>query len=267
MTTQTNETSNVVETSKTNFTAKQKMILAICAMASVVIIVLSSAFATVALLTSSAAVSNVFTIGDVKITMTETKVDEDGVPVEGGGQVDTNTYKLVPNTTYTKDPRINVDPVSEGSFLFVLVRNDIEAIEDTTENGVHTIAAQLAANGWAKYTKAATGWVYVYVGFSEDSEGNSISNVNYETEKSKTVDSEFGYNAAIVMPGEYFLFKTFTIADNAPTNLYGAAKITLTAVAIQTAGFTSDTDAPHDIDEAWEAVKAAYPYINTGTAN
>ena len=255
MTTQTNETSNVVETSKTNFTAKQKMILAICAMASVVIIVLSSAFATVAYLTSSAAVSNVFTIGSVGITMTESKVDINGVLVDGGvTQVDTNTYHLVPNKTYVKDPRIVVNDGSEDSYLFVLVRNDIIGIADPDKP---SIADQMAENGWAKYTKASTGWVYVYVGIGNVPEGDA----------DKT-GGAFTSTAQRVTPGTYYLFQTFSIAPLADVSTYGAAKVTLTAVAIQDEGFVDDAPevgTKKAVDKAWEAVVATYPYIHTGT--
>lgn len=263
MTTQTNETSNVVETSKTNFTAKQKMILAICAMASVVIIVLSSAFATVAYLTSSAAVSNVFTIGSVGITMTESKVDINGVLVDGGAtQVDTNTYHLVPNKTYVKDPHITFTEKSEDSYLFVLVRNDISSIADPDKP---SIAQQMAQYGWAKYTKASTGWVYVYVGF--DAQGNSLVD---PSDAAKTEADAFNYEPMKVSEGTYYLFKEFSISPSVEEEIkkFGAAKITLTAVAIQDEGFVDDepgVGSKKAVDKAWEAVVATYPYIHTGT--
>ena len=78
---------------------KKKALIVLCALVSVVVIVATSVLATVAYLTSSAAVSNVFTIGNVGITMTETKVDSDGKKLASGEQVDTNTYCLVPNKT------------------------------------------------------------------------------------------------------------------------------------------------------------------------
>lgn len=227
-------------------TAKQKTIIALCTVLGVVAIVVSTVFATVAYLTSSAAVSNVFTIGNVGITMTESKVTPDGKLVEGGGQVDTNTYNLVPNTTYVKDPRINVAPLSEASYLFVLVRNDLAKIEaNTAENP--SIAKQLADNGWEKYTKASTGWVYVYVGAG-----------NVSADDVTKTEGTFAGTAQTVTHGEYDLFKEFSIAPKADVSTYGAAKITLTAVAIQKSGFDTLAD-------AWAAVVETYPYIHTGT--
>lgn len=232
---------------------KKKALIVLCALVSVVVIVASSVLATVAYLTSSAAVSNVFTIGNVGITMTESKVDVNGVAVDGGQtQVDTNTYHLVPDKTYVKDPHITVATGSENSFLFVLVRNDISAIADDEKP---SIAQQMAANGWAKYTKASTGWIYVYVGM----DGNGASLVP-ASDASKTDASTFAYTAKPVNEGVYYLFREFSIDPDANISTYGAAKITLTAVAIQNQGFNNSVDA------AWAAVVATYPYIHTGNS-
>ena len=226
-------------------TTKKKLFVALAAIAASVIIAVVSVVATVAYLTSSAAVSNVFTIGNVSMTMDETKVDINGVAVENGGRVDTNTYKLVPDKTYTKDPIIHVAAGSEDCYLFVLVRNDIEAIE--AQNG-STIADQLRKNGWVEYANAhaSTGKVYVYYGVDED-DSSRLNESPTPTKAGK----------------DYKLFDNFTIDKSADVSLYGAAKVTLTAVAIQTAGF-GDTDGSDPIEEAWNAVVATYPYIKTG---
>ena len=237
----------------TALTRKQKTLIALGSLIGVVAIIATTALVTAALLTSSAAVSNVFTVGEVGITMTESKVDADGKKLTGAdaAQVDTNTYCLVPNKTYDKDPVITVKDGSQESFLFVLVRNDIAAIEDTSDStNKPTIAQQLAANGWAKYTLASTGWVYVWVGVGNVPDG--------DVEKAS---GEFTATAVTVTPDTYKLFETFSIAENADTTKYGAAKVTLTAVAIQDSGFENNVDA------AWEAVKEAYPYIHTGSGS
>ena len=229
---------------------KNKVIIAICALLAVVAVAVTSVFATVAYLTSSAAVSNVFTVGNVGITLTESKVNTDGTQTDGGAtQVDTNTYHLVPNKSYTKDPRITVAAGSEDSYLFVLVRNDLEKIEDKTDpTNRPTIAQQLEELGWAKYTKASTGWVYVWVGQGNVPAGDA----------SKT-DGAFTATAITATAGDYYLFNEFSIASDADVSTYGAAKITITAVAIQDTGFEGNLDA------AWQAVVDTYPYIHTGT--
>ena len=241
---------------------RKKIIMALCTLVGVVAISVTSVLATVAYLTSSAAVSNVFTIGDVRITMTETKVDASGKKVAEGTQVDTNTYHLVPNTTYDKDPKITVNTGSEKCYLFVLVRNDIEAIEcksvavDYQHNHKGTIAEQLTENGWAKYTKASTGWVYVYVGENVDLDvGEEAGRAN-----NYVLEDTTGNVGLAVSEGTYMLFEEFTLDPNATVSSYGAAKITLTAVGIQKSGFAN-------LAQAWSAVVATYPYIHTGSAN
>ena len=231
-------------------TTKKKIFVAIASLAASVAIVVVSVFATVAYLTSSAAVSNVFTIGNVGITMDESKVNPDGTVVDGGGRVDTNTYKLVPNTKYVKDPVIHVTEGSENSYLFVLVRNDLEKIEIASDNDEEmTIAEQLAVNGWKEYTSASTGKVYAYYG--KDGSGN------------------LNTNAASVTPGDYKLFDYFMTDPKADVSTYGAAKITLTAVAIQTSGFGSNGEIGTQtaLGEAWAAIIETYPYIHTGNSS
>ena len=247
---QTNDqvTDQVVR-STAKMTVAKKLLIALCAVVSVAVIVATSVLATVAYLTSSAVVSNTFTIGKVGITLDEAKVDTDGKIIDGAERVKENVYNLVPNASYSKDPTVHVNPGSENSYLFVLIRNDIEAIADTSDPANKpTIAQQLERNGWAKYTLASTGWVYVWVG-----EDNVPENDAAKTDGSAT----FTATALTVNSGDYVLFEKFHIASNADTTAYGAAKITVTAVAIQDEGFA-------DVNAAWEAVKVTYPYIHTG---
>lgn len=240
------------ETKAVSMTFKKKLLIVLVALVSVVAIVVTSVLATVAYLTSSAAVSNVFTVGNVGIIMNESKVTPEGEVVQGAARVDTNTYHLVPNKTYVKDPIITVNAGSENSYLFCLVRNDLEGIAKD-EDDCPTIATQLKNNGWAEYTQASTGKVYVYVGFE-----------NEETRTTSCVPDN-----GLFVPGtsvakavhagrQYPLFTSFSIDEDANVSNYGAAKITLTAVAIQTAGFES-------VDAAWTAAKEAHPYIHTGS--
>lgn len=229
-------------------TAKKKFFVVLTALLATVAIVAISVFTTVALLSSSAAVSNVFTIGDVGITMNERKVNLDGTWADDGStRVDTNTYKLVPNTKYNKDPKITVKAGSESSYLFVLVRNDLENIEIVSDDADKmTIAEQLTENGWAVYTTAATGKVYVYKGYT-----GAVMN-----EKAAAVG---GAEAE-----EYKLFDYFYISPSANVSAYGAAKVTLTAVAIQTSGFGEDIGSADALGKAWKEVMNIYPYIHTG---
>ncbi|MBQ4268827.1 MAG: hypothetical protein IJB97_04160, partial [Clostridia bacterium] len=95
----------------------------------------------------------------------------------------------------------------------------------------------------------STGKVYAYYG--KDGSGN------------------LNTNAASVTPGDYKLFDYFMTDPKADVSTYGAAKITLTAVAIQTSGFGSNGEigTPAALEDAWEAIIETYPYIHTGNSS
>ena len=165
-----------------------------------VMLVVGSVFGTYAYLTSQTdTITNTFTVGNVKITMDESKVNEYGV-VQGTDRVTANTYKLVPNTTYVKDPTIHVAEGSEVCYLFVKVVNGLAAIEAGT-----TIEQQMLANGWAKLSD----YVYYYG-----------ATVDARTE-AKDVE----------------VFDEFTIRGDADVNSYKNASITITGYAVQKQGF------------------------------
>lgn len=136
-------------------TRNKALLLTLCAM----LLVVASVLGTVAYLTDRAEVKNTFTVGNVKITMDETDVDNS---TPNKDRDTANTYKLLPGHVYTKDPIIHVDASSEDCYLFVKVVNEITAIEDST----NTVAAQMAAKGW-KAVDGQSG-VYVYVGTAAD---------------------------------------------------------------------------------------------------
>lgn len=94
-------------------TKSKALLLTLCA----VLLVTASVLGTMAFLTSTASVENTFTVGSVKITLDEAKVDVNGVAVTPAERVAENSYKLMPGHTYTKDPTIHVDAASEDCFI------------------------------------------------------------------------------------------------------------------------------------------------------
>lgn len=94
-------------------TKSKALLLTLCA----VLLVAASVLGTMAYLTSTAKVENTFTIGKVEIKLDEAKVNADGIPVEGAARVTENSYKLMPGTTYTKDPTVTVKAGSEASYV------------------------------------------------------------------------------------------------------------------------------------------------------
>lgn len=92
-------------------------------------------------------VRNTFTVGNnVQISLDESKVTELG-ELDGEDRVYTNTYKLIPNHEYVKDPTVHVDADSETCYVFIKVDNGIAAIESDAEGYVN-IAEQIANNDW-----------------------------------------------------------------------------------------------------------------------
>lgn len=128
---------------------KKKILVTLSVIACALLLVVGSVAGTIAYMTSlTATVKNTFTAGNVKITMDEAKVNEDGKIVDVNVRwTDGNEYKLLPGHEYGKDPIIHVDANSEDCWLFVKIVDEIAAIQDTT-----TIADQLAANGWTLVT-------------------------------------------------------------------------------------------------------------------
>lgn len=181
-----------------------------------VLLVCVSVGATLAYLTSSAVVTNTFTVGQVTITLDETKVDAYGVADTTAGRVMGNAYKLLPGHTYTKDPVVHVAQGSEPCYLFVKVENGIAGIEATG----NTMAAQMAAKGWSLVT--GTQNVYAY---------------------STVVDAR-----TATAPVDVAVFDSFTLAGNAQVAAYANQQVVITAYAIQADGFEGKT-----AQEIWTA--------------
>ena len=227
---------------------KKKALIVLCALVSVVVIVATSVLATVAYLTATAAVSNVFTVGNVSLTMDEAKVNPDGTYVsDATNRGDTNTYNLVPGATYIKDPVIHVAAGSQASYLFITIKNDIAALADPEQP---SIAKQLKDNGWAKLAHQDVGDIYVYVGTSKMTDDGNLALT--ATKEDVTFSSV----------GDYKLFDTFTIDDShKDLSLYASAKITINAFAIQNTGLDN-------VAGAWNAIVSTYnTYLNIQPIN
>ena len=94
-------------------TKRKALLLTFCA----VLLVVASVLGTIAYLTSQDEVKNTFTVGQVAINLDEAKVNPDGTPVANADRVKANSYKLMPGTTYTKDPTVTVLKGSEESYV------------------------------------------------------------------------------------------------------------------------------------------------------
>ena len=181
---------------------------------SAMLLVAASVMGTLAYLTSQADVKNTFTVGKVGITMTESKVDENGKAI-ADTSTDSNAYKLIPGHEYDKDPTITVDSNSESCWLFVEVKNGIKALEDSN----NTIHNQITTtNGWKQLENVTTSDVY------------------YKFWNKEAADVSY------TVP----VFSSFKIATNAQsdeTNWTNNLEVKVTAYAIQADGINEASTA------------------------
>ena len=199
-------------------TKNKALLLSLCA----VLLVAASVMGTIAYLSDTESVTNTFSVGSVTITLDEEDVDSDNntadnVTLDGVIRDKANSYKLLPGHQYDKDPIVHVDVISEDCYLFVIVNNEIAAIESDAA-GDKTVAAQIAENGWAKVGETADGSLYVY----------------------GTVDDP----TAVQGGTDKTVFTTFKIdGDVTNTRLAGYAgeTIVVTAYAVQMDGFENNT--------------------------
>lgn len=208
-------------------TKSKALLLTLCA----VLLVAASMLGTMAYLTSTDEVKNTFTVGQVKITLDEAKVDENGKPVEGAARVKANSYKLLPGHTYNKDPMVTVLNGSEASYVKMTVTfskaNELDAI--FAPNGADLI------NIFNGYDSA--NWIY---------KGNT------KDAAADTRTYEFWYKEAVSAPTADValdaLFDSITVPStitNAQLASIKGMTITVNAYAIQADGFAN-------ADEAWK---------------
>ena len=198
---------------------KKIVTLLLCA----ALLVGASVAGTVAYLTADDEVVNTFTVGKVAITLDETDVDNS---TEGEERDQANAYRLIPGSTYVKDPIVHVDAESESSWVFVKVVNQLAAYEAdaTTEGTPYTrVADQIIANGW----QSLSGVDGVY--YMEYTMG--------QPDKDLEVFEQFAVAGNLEQGDDWDSAENMTI--------------TVTAYAIQKAGFESD------LAGAWTAVSTA----------
>ena len=192
---------------------KKILALLLCA----VLLIVASVAGTIAYLTDNQAVSNTFTVGNVSITMVETKVNEYGVALTGeeaGTTNEGNIYKLIPGHSYTKDPTIKVSENSEDCYIFVEIENDLGSDAALTMN-----------ENWEKVTENNNTSIWVY---GTNDEPKAV-----------------GADDNAVVP-----FSSFTFDQYADPELYENSSIDVTAYAIQTDTLENET-----AEALWDMLK------------
>ena len=157
---------------------------------------------TVAYLTDKTdAIKNTFTIGNVKIDLTETDVENNETPLA-------NSYKMIPGNEIAKDPKVTVEAGSEACWLFV----KIEKSKD-----FDTYITSAIADGWTQLS-GVDGVYYI-----------DQAAVTADTPYSVLKGDKVTVNTAV----------TQAMMDAIADKTVAEPTMTITAYAIQKAGFTT----------------------------
>lgn len=239
-------------------TKSKALLLTLCA----VLLVAASVMGTMAYLTSTDKVENTFTVGNVKITLDEAKVNTDGTLAAPAERVKANEYKLLPGHTYTKDPTVTVIKGSESSYIRLKVTfnnaTDIIAMctdPEFAEDGPTGVENAFPLIRMVNFVEAnAAKWDGIIPDNMVETE-KMLSNAKYFAydAKADTLTYYFYYNETVAAPTADValpvLFNEVTLPEWVTNTQLAALKdfqITVVAEAIQADGFD-------DADAAWAA--------------
>ena len=229
-------------------TKSKALLLTLCA----VLLVAASVLGTMAYLTSTDTVTNTFTVGKVEI-----KLDETDVTNPNGPRVKANSYKLMPGTTYTKDPTVTVKAGSEESYVRMKVTfNNATAIialctdPEFADDGPTGVENAFPLIRMVKFVEAnAAKWDGIIPDNMVDME-EMLADECYFDAANDTLTYYFYYNETVGAPdGDVVLpvlFNSITVPDWATGEQLAKLnnfKITVVAEAIQADGFKDAADA------------------------
>ena len=217
---------------------------------------------TIAYLTSTDAVKNTFTVGNVSIKLDEAKVTEDGKIVEGADRVHENDYKLLPGLTYTKDPTVTVENGSEESYVRMKVTfNNAKAIiamctdPEFAEDGPTGVENAYPLIRMVNFVEANTAkWDGIIPDNMVETE-DMLGDAKYFVydKAADTLTYYFYYTETVAAPTADVVLPTLFDSITVPEWVTGdqlkaldGFQINAVAEAIQAAGFAS-------ADEAWAA--------------
>lgn len=219
-------------------TKSKALLLTLCA----VLLVTASMLGTMAYLTSTDEVKNTFTVGQVKITLDEAQVNDDGKPIDKDGEVvddpadakrvKANSYKLLPGHTYTKDPMVTVLKGSEASYIKMTVTfSNAKELDDI-----------FAPNG-ADMTKIFNGYNpanWTYKGNTKD-----------ETKNTRTY--EFWYNGTVGAPTADVALDALFDSITVPSTITNEQLATIEGMTITVNAYAIQADGFADAKAAWAA--------------
>lgn len=227
-------------------TKSKALLLTLCA----VLLVAASVLGTMAYLTSTDTVTNTFTVGKVEI-----KLDETDVTNPNGPRVKANSYKLMPGTTYTKDPTVTVLKGSEESYVRMKVTfNNAKAIialctdPEFAEDGPTGVENAYPLIRMVNFVEAnAAKWDGIIPDNMVDTE-EMLANAKYFVydKATDTLTYYFYYNETVAAPDDDVvlpvLFDKVTLPEWVTNDQLATLEnfqITAVAEAIQADGFTN----------------------------
>lgn len=228
-------------------TKSKALLLTLCA----VLLVAASVLGTMAYLTSSAEVKNTFTVGKVEI-----KLDETDVTNPTGSRVQANSYKLMPGTTYTKDPTVTVKAGSEESYVRMKVTfNNAAALmemlpsadnlEDFSPEEIALIKKIAPILYLTNYTAVDAGWLPEYAMFGME---KTLADPNYFVydAANDTVTYIFYYPRTVMATDKDVVLPAVFTEISLPEHVTGEQlkalndfRITVVAEAIQAGSFAN----------------------------
>lgn len=216
---------------------KTKVLLTL---ACAVLLVAASVMGTLAYLTDKDTVTNTFAVGQVKISLDEAPVDENGKATTGE-RVSTNSYKLLPGHEYDKDPTVTVKGGSEEAYIKMVVTvnkaDELDKIfKEHTEITLSSVIQGYDGNKWLLQGD----------GGEKDANGNRTYTFYYYKTVSALEKGEDGKYKDVVLEDLFTSIKVPGVLTNEEIATIQDMTITVNAYAIQKDGF--DT-----ADAAWAA--------------
>jgi len=232
-----------------------------------------SVFGTIAYLTSTTAtLSNTFTIGKVSIAVDEAQVNPDGTPVypdgttidpETGRPVDPsgnpveperddegNEYRLVPGKTYLKDPTMTVRANSEAAFLRMVV---------TFNKAAEIKAAGIKLTDMINYDALTSPWTLV----NPDGMAEGVNDLVFEFRYKETVETITTAADKRLEPA-FTEFRVPGLMSTAALESLEGLTVDVVGNAIQAEGFNGDANAAwagFDEQVRLDAMPTATPVI------
>lgn len=176
-------------------------------------------------------VTNTFTSGNVTIKLDETEIDEDGMTALETRTEKGNEYKLFPGHTYTKDPKVTVQPGSEDCYVGMKVT--LTKYQNLLDLYGENFLPEMLVDGWDPAAWISTKTI------TQNGDGSATIAFYYKDMVNEKSD----------IPA---LFESFKVPDEfseEQTAKLAKVQIKVVAVAIQAEGFDTAAEAWVEMDK------------------